>query len=244
LAHDQAFWLARRSDLRVLGSRRANLRTRPGPSSGLVPHARTVKTGLGEDGVDDLAHLVRRFMAACQVVGRSWGACPSPTYRHRHDGAPGPHPAGPGAGRGGRLRWQRKTTLARSIAARLDARHIERDALGDDEAPGLAALVAAAVEAAGPRWVFDGAPYKAEALVCGTSQPGRTRCGRRPPGSACHCMAWGDPASQTTPALPGPGGRRDHHRPGLAALFKGRPSARRGPSVPTTAATLYPGTAA
>jgi len=28
-------------------------------------------------------------------------------------------------------------------------------------------------------------------------------------------MAWGDPASQTTPALPGPGGRRDHHRPGL-----------------------------
>jgi hypothetical protein len=35
-----------------------------------MPHARTVKTGLGEDGAGDLAHLVRRFMAACQVVGR------------------------------------------------------------------------------------------------------------------------------------------------------------------------------
>jgi adenylate kinase family enzyme len=58
-----------------------------------------------------------------------------------------------------------KTTLAREVAARLDARHIERDALGDDEAPGFADLVAAAVEAAGRRWVFDGAPYNAEALV-------------------------------------------------------------------------------
>jgi adenylate kinase family enzyme len=58
-----------------------------------------------------------------------------------------------------------KTTLARELAARMDARHIERDALGDDEAPGFAALVAAAVEAAGRRWVFDGAPYNAEALV-------------------------------------------------------------------------------
>ena len=58
-----------------------------------------------------------------------------------------------------------KTTLAREVAVRLDARHIERDALGDDEAPGFAGLVAAAVEAAGHRWVFDGAPYNAEALV-------------------------------------------------------------------------------
>jgi hypothetical protein len=58
-----------------------------------------------------------------------------------------------------------KTTLARELAARLDALHVERDALGDDEAPGFAALVAAAVEAAGPRWVFDGAPYNAEQLV-------------------------------------------------------------------------------
>jgi hypothetical protein len=58
-----------------------------------------------------------------------------------------------------------KTTLAREVAGRLDARHIERDALGDDEAAGFAALVAAAVEAAGRRWVFDGAPYNAEALV-------------------------------------------------------------------------------
>src|SRR5215469_2296628 len=58
-----------------------------------------------------------------------------------------------------------KTRLAREVAVRLNARHIERDALGDDEAPGFAALVAAAVEAAGRRWVFDGAPYNAEALV-------------------------------------------------------------------------------
>jgi hypothetical protein len=57
-----------------------------------------------------------------------------------------------------------KTTLAREVAARLDARHIERDAIGDDEAPGFAALVAAAVEAAGRRWVFDGAP-RAEAIT-------------------------------------------------------------------------------
>jgi hypothetical protein len=58
-----------------------------------------------------------------------------------------------------------KTTLAREVAARLDAWHIERDALGDDEASGFAALVAAAVAAVGRRWVFDGAPYNAEALV-------------------------------------------------------------------------------
>lgn len=58
-----------------------------------------------------------------------------------------------------------KTTLAREVAARLDARHIERDAVGDDEVPGFAVLVAAAVEAAGRRWVFDGAPYNAEAQV-------------------------------------------------------------------------------
>ncbi len=58
-----------------------------------------------------------------------------------------------------------KTTLARELAARLDVQHIERDALGDDEAPGFAARVAAAVQAAGPRWVFDGAPYNAEAQV-------------------------------------------------------------------------------
>jgi AAA domain len=58
-----------------------------------------------------------------------------------------------------------KTTLAREVAARLDAQHIERDALGDDEAPGFAARVATAVGAGGRRWVFDGAPYNAEALV-------------------------------------------------------------------------------
>jgi energy-coupling factor transporter ATP-binding protein EcfA2 len=58
-----------------------------------------------------------------------------------------------------------KTTLARALAGRLDARHIERDALGDDEAPGFAVQVAAAVDAAGARWVFDGAPYNAELVV-------------------------------------------------------------------------------
>ncbi|HYY79878.1 MAG TPA: adenylate kinase [Actinomycetes bacterium] len=58
-----------------------------------------------------------------------------------------------------------KTTLARALAARLGARHIERDALGDDESPGFAGRVVAAVAAADQRWVFDGAPYNAEAHV-------------------------------------------------------------------------------
>jgi hypothetical protein len=58
-----------------------------------------------------------------------------------------------------------KSRLARALAARLGARHIERDALGDDEALGFAAQVAGAVDAAGRRWVFDGAPYNAEPLV-------------------------------------------------------------------------------
>ena len=51
-----------------------------------------------------------------------------------------------------------KTTLARALAGRLGARHLERDALGDDEAPSFATQVAAAIAAAGSRWVFDGAP--------------------------------------------------------------------------------------
>ena len=58
-----------------------------------------------------------------------------------------------------------KTTLARALATRLGARHLERDALGDDEAPGFAARVEGAVAAAGTRWVFDGAPYNAELAV-------------------------------------------------------------------------------
>jgi adenylate kinase family enzyme len=58
-----------------------------------------------------------------------------------------------------------KTTLARALAVRLGARHIERDALGDDEAPSFATQVAAAIDAAGSRWVFDGAPYNAELAV-------------------------------------------------------------------------------
>jgi len=73
--------------------------------------------------------------------------------------------ANPGAGRSGRLRWQRKDDAGpRACGAAERAAH-QRDALGDDEAPGFAALVGAAVEAAGRRWVFDGAPYNAEALV-------------------------------------------------------------------------------
>jgi hypothetical protein len=44
----------------------------------------------------------------------------------------------------------------------MNAVHIERDALGDDESPGFGDRVAAAVDAAGRRWVFDGAPYNAE----------------------------------------------------------------------------------
>jgi adenylate kinase family enzyme len=58
-----------------------------------------------------------------------------------------------------------KTTLAQALAVRLGARHIERDALGDDESPDFATQVAAAVDAAGSRWVFDGAPYNAEMVV-------------------------------------------------------------------------------
>jgi hypothetical protein len=58
-----------------------------------------------------------------------------------------------------------KTTLSQALAVRLGARHIERDALGYDESPDFATQVAAAVDAAGSRWVFDGAPYNAEMVV-------------------------------------------------------------------------------
>jgi hypothetical protein len=64
-----------------------------------------------------------------------------------------------------------KTTLAQALAVRLGARHLERDALGDDESPDLATQVAAAVDAAGSRWVFDGAPYNAEMAVYPTPTP-------------------------------------------------------------------------
>src|SRR5258708_7202624 len=147
-------------------------------------------------------------MAACQVSGRSWGACP---WRRTVTGMTArPVPARPlpervvvvgCAGSG-------KTTLAREVAARLDARHIERDALGDDEAPGFAALVAAAVEAAGRRWVFDGAPYNAEALVyphadalVALDYPRR--------------VVWRRVAARSPPLLPSPpGGRAPHPTPG------------------------------
>jgi hypothetical protein len=45
-----------------------------------MPHTRTVQTGLGKDGIDDLAALVRRFMAACQVAGAVLGSLPRATY--------------------------------------------------------------------------------------------------------------------------------------------------------------------
>jgi hypothetical protein len=58
-----------------------------------------------------------------------------------------------------------KTTLSRVLARRLGARHLERDGLGDDESPDFPDRVRAAVEGAGRRWVFDGAPYNAELVV-------------------------------------------------------------------------------
>lgn len=76
----------------------------------------------------------------------------------RDDGASGRRSADPGAGPGRWLFWQRHANLAGGLAARLDAPHIGRDALGNDETPGFATQVAAAVEVAGRRWVFDGAP--------------------------------------------------------------------------------------
>jgi hypothetical protein len=72
--------------------------------------------------------------------------------------------AGPGVGDQPISSW-RHHHLARAFAVRLGARHIERDALGDDEAPGFATQVAGVVDAAGSRWVFDGAPYNAEMVV-------------------------------------------------------------------------------
>jgi hypothetical protein len=75
------------------------------------------------------------------------------------------HPADPRAGRPGRLRRQRQDR-SRPRARRAAGRPTHRcDALGDDEAPGFATQVAAAVDAAGRRWVFDGAPYNAEPLA-------------------------------------------------------------------------------
>ena len=58
-----------------------------------------------------------------------------------------------------------KTTFSRVLARRLGAWHIERDTLGDDESPEFPGRVRAAIEGAGRRWVFDGAPYNAEPQV-------------------------------------------------------------------------------
>jgi hypothetical protein len=116
-----------------------------------------------------------------------------------------------------------KTTLARALAVRLGAPHIERDALGDDEAPGFATKVAAAVDAAGSRWVFDGAPYNAELVVyparrhrgCpGLSALGRAAAGPDPLGPAVvdPPRRWGPHLLGAAVALVGvhPSGRLGH----------------------------------
>jgi hypothetical protein len=80
-----------------------------------------------------------------------------------------------------------KTTLARTLAVRLGARHIERDALGDDEAPGFALQVAATVKAAGSRWLFDGAPTTPSWLSIRTPIPwSRWTI----PGGSCSGASW------------------------------------------------------
>ena len=105
---------------------------------------------------------VHRFRARLPGAadGPSGGLATPPPAPYRADMAARPAPAAPipkrivvigGAGSG-------KTTLARALSVRLGARHLERDALGDDEALGFASQVAAAIDAAGSRWVFDGAP--------------------------------------------------------------------------------------
>ena len=80
-----------------------------------------------------------------------------------------------------------KTTLARALAVQLGARHLERDALGDDEAPSFATQVAAAIDAAGSRWVFDGAPYNAELVVYPQAD---TVVALDYPGGSCSGASW------------------------------------------------------
>ncbi len=58
-----------------------------------------------------------------------------------------------------------KTTLARALAARLGARHIERDALGDDEASGFAAQARPRSMLPAPGGCSTARKYNAEMVV-------------------------------------------------------------------------------
>ena len=123
-----------------------------------------------------------------------------------------------------------KTTLARTLAVRLGARHIERDALGDDEAPGFALQVAAPVKAAGSRWVFDGAPLQRRA-GCLSARQYRCRPGLSTPGRAA-----ARPGS-VGPALVDPPRRWSTHlRLPAVALVGARPPGQLGREDPCCSA--------
>lgn len=56
-----------------------------------------------------------------------------------------------------------KSTLARQLASQTGLPLVERDALGQEGSPGYMSAIAAM--AAQPRWILDGPPYYADALV-------------------------------------------------------------------------------
>ena len=56
-----------------------------------------------------------------------------------------------------------KTTLAQALAVRLGARHIERDALGDDESPGFATR-------SQPRWINQSRTERVRTRRCTTQR--------------------------------------------------------------------------
>jgi len=56
-----------------------------------------------------------------------------------------------------------KSTLARQLASQTGLPLVERDALGQEGSPGYLSAIAAM--AAQPRWILDGPPYYADALV-------------------------------------------------------------------------------
>jgi len=144
-----------------------------------------------------------------------------------------------------------KTTLAREVAARLDARHIERGALGDDEALGFAALVAAAVEAAGRRWVFDGRPTTLRRWCTRTPAPSSRwtiRAGSYGAALWFFLFDFGLPAGATgrtpPPSRPGGGGRLSTRCAGLRRPTprgtRRSPRSFRGQRLPTFSASGSP----